>query len=324
MVAMLVTAAPALAADEVIRACAGPFGLRIIRSTTDCFEFERLLTWRVGGVLEPQGVAGSQGAAGATGLAGPQGPRGLAGAPGRRGPAGAVGRPGSSGAPGPLGLAGASGPLGPAGAPGLLGPAGTTGALGAAGAPGSIGPIGPLGLVGPNGPEGLAGLAGRPGPRGRTADVIDSANQEVGALMFTSDAGTAMVARTNGAATYSLIVHPYTPIASMNGVHILFRGSTCEGTSFAFDPIAYGAVLPPPGGFGPGNEVFAADTGAPFVPVGGWTESGTCSADEDLSAMYLSNGWLSECSSFSWCGPLRPLKSMGILETKPPYAIRIP
>jgi hypothetical protein len=178
--------------------------------------------------------------------------------------------------------------------------------------------------MGPNGPEGLAGPSGKPGPRGRAFEVIDAANQEIGTFMFTSDVGTTMVARTSGAATYSLIVHPYTPIALMNGVHVLFRGSTCEGTSFAFDPIAYGAVLPPPGGFGPGNEVFAADTGAPIVPVGGWTESGACSSDESLSAMYLSNGSMSDCSTFSWCGPMRPLKSMGILDTAPPYAIRTP
>jgi hypothetical protein len=181
------------------------------------------------------------------------------------------------------------------------------------------------GAAGTIGTDGARGLAGARGARGHTFEVIDSADQVVGTFLFSDPAvGTTMVARTNGAVTYSLIVDAYKPIAPMNGVNVIFRGSTCEGTEFAVDPIAYGALLPPAAGFGPGNEVFAADTSAPIVLAGSWTERGGCSATDDLSTWYLSNGASTTCKTLSWCGPMRPLKSMGILDTTPPFTIRVP
>jgi hypothetical protein len=155
--------------------------------------------------------------------------------------------------------------------------------------------------------------------------VIDSADRVVGTFLF-SDArsGITMVARTSGAVTYSLLIDAHKPIAPMNGVSVINRGSTCEGTPFAAAPVASDALLPPAAGFGPGNELFAADTSARIVPTGGWTDSGSCSAGDDLSTSYLSNGASSACTTLSWCGPMWPLKSMGILDAVPPFTIRVP
>ena len=309
MAAMLATTVPAQAAGEVIRACDGPFGLRVIRSTAECFQFERLITWPVAA------AAASQGLDGPPGSVGPRGPQGVEGPQGPAGVAGPLGPQGVPGAPGPQGVAGPRGLQGVAGAPGRLG---------AAGALGAIGTIGPAGLPGPDGPDGAAGPAGKPGPRGHTFEVIDSARQVVGTFMFTNlNEGTTMVGRTTGPDTYALILHPSMPIAAMNGVSVYFRGSTCVGTPLVYDT-ALDAVLPPTGAFGPENEVFAADMRTDVVPVGAWSVRDVCSSTEELSTMYLSNGSMSDCSAVTWCGPMRPLKSMGILSTTPPYTIRVP
>src|SRR5258705_13978566 len=97
---------PAVAADQVIHACVGIFGLtRVISATDQCKAHEFPVSWstnKVGPIGEtgPQGPAGTQGAAG---LAGPPG------LPGLDGPAGAQGLAGSQGLPGLEGLAGAQG-----------------------------------------------------------------------------------------------------------------------------------------------------------------------------------------------------------------------
>jgi hypothetical protein len=114
------------------------------------------------------------------------------------------------------------------------------------------------------------------------------------------------------------------PIAEMNAISIYFRGTTCEGTALTADSVAYGSVLPPPAGFGPANEVFAADMRMPIVAVGGWTPTNACTSPEELSTLYLWNGSTSSCSAVSVCGPMRPLTSMGVLDTTPPYALRVP
>jgi hypothetical protein len=162
-------------------------------------------------------------------------------------------------------------------------------------------------------------------------DVLDSADQLVGTFMFAdTNNGTTTVARTTGANTYSLIVNASVPIAATNGIDVYFRGTTCEGTPLTFDSVAYGSVLPPPAAFGASNEVFAADTQTPIVPIGGWSATDACnSAKEELSplsTLSLRNGSTSSCSpaAVSLCGPMRPLKSMGILDTTPPYALRVP
>jgi hypothetical protein len=155
--------------------------------------------------------------------------------------------------------------------------------------------------------------------------VLDSADQLVGTLMYSDlNGGTTTVARTTDERTYSLIVHAFVPIAQMNGINVYFRGTSCEGTPLTFDAVAYGSVLPPPSAFGAGNEVFAADTLMPVVGVGGWSATEACHATEALSMFYLWNGSTSSCSAVSLCGPMRPLKSMGILDTTPPYALRVP
>jgi hypothetical protein len=188
-----------------------------------------------------------------------------------------------------------------------------------------MGLIGSPGLPGANGPDGPAGLAGQPGPRGHTFEVLDSADQVVGRFMFTdANSGTTTVARTTGAHIYSLLVHATVPIAEMNAVSIYFRGTTCEGTALTSDSVAYGSVLPPPAAFGPANEVFAADMRMPIVAVGGWTATDACTSAEDVSTLYLWNGSTSSCSAVSLCGPMRPLISMGTVNTTPPYALRIP
>jgi len=290
--AMLVAAAPTQAADDLILGCDGQLALRVVRSAAECFTFEHLVTWPVNGIAGPEGPAGLQG---------PLGPRG------------------------PHGLTGPQGPEGAAGAAGSLGPAGATGSAGSAGLQGTDGFEGAAGGAGTTGADGPRGSTGARGPRGHGFEVIDASDQVIGTFLFNdANMGTTMVARTSGAATYSLIVHPYKSIAPMNGVNVLFRGSSCEGPQYAFDPVAYGALLPPPAGFGPDNEVFAADTSAPIVQAGTWTESGGCSADEDLSTWYLLNGPSTACETFSWCGPMRPLKSMGILDAAPPFTIRVP
>jgi hypothetical protein len=112
MAAMLGATARTQAADQVIRACDGPIGMRIIDSTTNCLPFERLLTWPVAAKAGPQGPRGPQGPAGSRGSVGPQGLQGVAGLPGPRG---------VTGPQGPQGVAGAPGPVGPAGAPGSTG-----------------------------------------------------------------------------------------------------------------------------------------------------------------------------------------------------------
>ena len=185
--------------------------------------------------------------------------------------------------------------------------------------------MGSPGLQGVNGPDGPAGFAGQPGPRGRSFEVVDSAEQLIGTFMFTnSNSGTTTVARTTGEHTYSLAVHATVPIAEMNAVSIYFRGTSCEGVALTSDSVAYGAVLPPPAGFGPANEVFAADMRMPIVAVGGWTPTDACTSPEEVSTLYLWNGSTSSCSPVSLCGPMRPLKSMGVLDTAPPYALRVP
>ncbi len=143
--------------------------------------------------------------------------------------------------------------------------------------------------------------------------------------MFTDpNNGTTTVARTSGGNTYSLVVDPSVPIGAMNGVDVYFRGTTCEGTPLTLDAVAYGTVLPPPGTFGAANELFAADTLTPIVAVGAGSATDSCSSPEALSKLYLWDGKTSHCSAVSLCGPMRPLKSMGVLDTTPPYTLRLP
>jgi hypothetical protein len=285
-------AIPAAADDHVIQACVGIFGLtRVISATDHCMTFEIPVSWSISGTT---------------------------GTPGPTGPAGEPGPPGDAGLPGPQGVAGKDGPRGDAG------PAGPQGSSGLQGVQGPSGPQGPSGI----GPQGLAGLDGPAGPSG-ALEIVDKNGTLLGTF-FSFDPTTQQttVAGKIGAESYSLFVSPLTPVAAQNTLTYFYKNGTCDGPPLVPDPSKQYPLMPPPAGFGPGNEMFVADLTTPILAIGGWTTDLYCPTPEAVSVDYvyldsLTRAFIrTECFATTSCGPFRASKSIGILNTAPPYRIQ--
>src|SRR6185295_2794797 len=219
-IAVAGVSSPAVAADQVIHACVGIFGLtRVVSPSEQCRAHEVRVSWSSNkqgpGETGPQGVAGPQGT---TGLVGPQG------LPGVAGPAGVQGLTGPQGVPGPTGPAG---PQGPAGAQGVQGASGSQGPAGSAG---------PQGIAGVDGPAGASG--GLP--------VVDANNAALGYFFgFDSNTYQTLVAGKIGADSYSLYVSPSTPVAALNILTSFYKNSTCAGAPLVPDPSTSNMLVPP-------------------------------------------------------------------------------
>jgi hypothetical protein len=288
----IAVAVPAAADDHVIHACVGIFGLtRVISATDHCMTFEIPVTWSISGTL---------------------------GTPGPTGPAGEPGPQGDAGLPGPQGIAGKDGPRGEAGP---VGPQGSNGSQGLPGLPGLQGPSGV-------GPQGLAGVDGPAGPSGALV-VVDSNGTLLGSFFsFDPSSHQTMVAGKIGVESYSMFVSPLIPIAAQNSLSYFYKNGTCDGPPLVPDPSAEYLLIPPPAGFGPGNEMFVADMSTPIVAIGGWTPDLYCPSPDAVSVNYVyldgqTNAFVTtECFVTASCGPFRAAKSIGILNTTPPYRIQ--
>jgi hypothetical protein len=334
-IAVAGVAAPA-AADQVIHACVGMFGLtRVISATDNCSWYEVPVSWTGNGPGDtpptgpagPQGVPGLEGPLGPPGPqgpAGPQGLRGLDGPSGLQGPTGPQGVPGVDGAPGPQGPTGLPGLPGLDGRPGLQGIAGPQAAPGEPGAQGPAGSEGPQGPAGSVGPQGMAGVDGPAGPSGALV-VVDLNNTVLGSFFsFDPTKYRTLVAGKIGAESYALYISPTTPVAAENSLTYVYKNNTCDGPPLVANP----GLAPPFASFGPGNELFVADLSKQIVSIGGWSEDPTCPSAEVVyvNSIYLdaqTNAFVTtSCDSRTSCGPFREVKSIGILNTTPPYRIQ--